>query len=221
MNLRCSALTFRVVAVSASLLAMLSPAARAERLPKTVIPSHYALTLAPDIKAATFTGLETIDVDLKEPSKTITLNSAEIAFQSVTVEAAGKELTAAVTSDAEKEESTFTFPETLPAGPATLTVHYTGILNDKLRGFYLSKTDKRSYAVTQFESTDARPRLSELRRARLQGHLRHHARHRQKRYRHLERADCQRHAWSRCQQAHDQVRPHGEDVHLSCRLPCW
>ncbi len=156
MNLRCSALTFRVVAVSASLLAMLSPAARAERLPKTVIPSHYALTLAPDIKAATFTGLETIDVDLKEPSKTITLNSAEIAFQSVTVEAAGKELTAAVTSDAEKEESTFTFPETLPAGPATLTVHYTGILNDKLRGFYLSKTDKRSYAVTQFESTDAR-----------------------------------------------------------------
>ncbi len=30
------------------------------------------------------------------------------------------------------------------------------MLNDKLRGFYLSKTKERNYAVTQFESTDAR-----------------------------------------------------------------
>jgi aminopeptidase N len=156
MNLRCSALPIRAILAAAALLATLAPAARAERLPKTVIPSHYALTLAPDLKTATFTGIETIDVDLKEPAKSITLNSAEIAFQSVTVKAAGKELTATVSSDEEKEESTFTFPETLPAGPAMLTIHYTGILNDKLRGFYLSKTDKRNYAVTQFESTDAR-----------------------------------------------------------------
>ena len=33
---------------------------------------------------------------------------------------------------------------------------YTGILNDKLRGFYLSKTKLRNYGVTQFEATDAR-----------------------------------------------------------------
>ncbi len=38
----------------------------------------------------------------------------------------------------------------------TLEIEYTGILNGKLRGFYLSKTEKRNYAVTQFESTDAR-----------------------------------------------------------------
>ncbi len=35
-------------------------------------------------------------------------------------------------------------------------VAFTGVLNDKLRGFYLSKTKARNYAVTQFESTDAR-----------------------------------------------------------------
>ena len=29
-------------------------------------------------------------------------------------------------------------------------------MNDKLRGFYLSKSERRSYAVTQFEATDAR-----------------------------------------------------------------
>ena len=38
----------------------------------------------------------------------------------------------------------------------TLAIAYTGILNNELRGFYLSKTAKRNYAVTQFESTDAR-----------------------------------------------------------------
>ena len=37
-----------------------------------------------------------------------------------------------------------------------LAIAYTGILNDKLRGFYLSKTKLRSYGVTQFEATDAR-----------------------------------------------------------------
>ena len=35
-------------------------------------------------------------------------------------------------------------------------IEYSGTLNDKLRGFYLSKTARRNYAVTQFESTDAR-----------------------------------------------------------------
>ena len=38
----------------------------------------------------------------------------------------------------------------------TLDIAYTGILNDKLRGFYLSKTKARNYGVTQFEATDAR-----------------------------------------------------------------
>ena len=37
-----------------------------------------------------------------------------------------------------------------------MNIEYTGILNNELRGFYLSKTAKRNYAVTQFEATDAR-----------------------------------------------------------------
>ncbi len=63
---------------------------------------------------------------------------------------------AAVTLDAKKEQATFTFAQTLPAGPVRLEIEYKGILNDKLRGFYLSKTKLRRYGVTQFEATDAR-----------------------------------------------------------------
>jgi aminopeptidase N len=108
------------------------------------------------LKAATFSGVESIDVKLAEPANHILLNAAEIAFESVSVTADGKKQRATVSLDKAKEQATFSLPERLPAGKATLTIHYTGILNNELRGFYLSKTAKRNYAVTQFESTDAR-----------------------------------------------------------------
>jgi aminopeptidase N/puromycin-sensitive aminopeptidase len=130
--------------------------ANAQRLSSTVRPEHYTLSLTPDLKAATFSGVETIEVSLAEPATSITLNSAEIAFQSVTISAGGKQQTATVASDKDKEQTTFTVAEQIPAGKATIAIAYTGILNGELRGFYLSKTEKRNYAVTQFESTDAR-----------------------------------------------------------------
>jgi aminopeptidase N len=132
------------------------PHLQGQRLPQTVRPEHYSLALTPDLKAATFTGDETIDVTLTAPSKTITLNAAEITFKTVTVTAAGATEAGTVSLDADKEQATFTFPQQLPAGKAHLTITYSGILNNELRGFYLSKTAKRNYAVTQFESTDAR-----------------------------------------------------------------
>lgn len=130
--------------------------AHAQRLPQTVHPEHYSLTLAPNLKDATFTGEETIDVLLDQPVDSITLNAVEIKFQSVTTEVGGKELKATVTEDEQKQQATFNFNKTLPAGRITLKIEYSGILNGKLRGFYLSKTEKRNYAVTQFEATDAR-----------------------------------------------------------------
>jgi aminopeptidase N len=152
---------------------------QAQRLPAGVHPEHYGLRLTPDLQAATFSGEETIDVRLDAPSKSITLNAAEIRFAEVkgyvlpsaeysygalgsqpkplsAMEADKHPQTAAITLDAGKEQATFTFAKELPAGKVTLAIRYSGILNDKLRGFYLSKTKKRNYAVTQFEPTDAR-----------------------------------------------------------------
>ena len=138
------------------LLCALPGSLQAQRLPQTVRPEHYTLELTPDLKAATFTGLESIDLSLAEPADRIVLNAVELDLKSVTVSAAGKQQKASIAFDKEKEQAIFTFPEKLAAGPAKLTIVYSGVLNDKLRGFYLSKTDKRNYAVTQFESTDAR-----------------------------------------------------------------
>ncbi|MHB1700495.1 MAG: M1 family metallopeptidase [Acidobacteriaceae bacterium] len=142
----------RNLKIAASFALAFAVAANAQRLPQTALPSHYSLALAPDLKAATFTGDEMIDLTLSAPSKTITLNAAEITFKSVTA----NNQTAVVSLDAGKQQATFTFPSELPAGKVSLAIQYTGILNNELRGFYLSRTAKRNYAVTQFESTDAR-----------------------------------------------------------------
>jgi aminopeptidase N/puromycin-sensitive aminopeptidase len=158
MKIRCFTASVRPALAASAAIAcfFLAPALNAQRLPSTVRPEHYTLALTPDLKAATFSGVESIDVTLAEPTDRIALNAAEIAFQSVTVTAAGKELKATIALDNDNEQAVFTFPEKLPAGKATLAIAYTGILNNELRGFYLSKTARRNYAVTQFEPTDAR-----------------------------------------------------------------
>ncbi len=123
-----------------------------QRLPESVKPQHYALAIAPDIAKATFRGSETIDVTLAAASNTVTLNALDLQIQSVTADGQA----GSVSFDVPRQQATLTFPKALPAGHAVLSLAFTGVLNDKLRGFYLSKTKTWNYAVTQFESTDAR-----------------------------------------------------------------
>jgi aminopeptidase N/puromycin-sensitive aminopeptidase len=151
-------------------LALAVGSAEAQRLPGGVWPEHYGLTITPDLAAATFTGVETIDVVLDNETNAITLNAAEIEFTSVLAQpekmpegsACAKDLGAyspdfaTVALDAAKEQATLTFQCAMSPGKARLAIEYKGILNNKLRGFYLSKTKTRSYGVTQFEATDAR-----------------------------------------------------------------
>ncbi len=63
---------------------------------------------------------------------------------------------ARATLDPSKEQVTFAVDRPLAAGAAEINIQYHGILNDQLRGLYLSKGNNRRYAVTQLEATDAR-----------------------------------------------------------------
>ncbi|MDE3103788.1 MAG: M1 family peptidase, partial [Acidobacteriota bacterium] len=131
-------------------------AARAQRLPGNAHPQHYSLELAPDLRHATFTGTVAIDLTLDAPARSITLNAAELQLLRAQVTAAGQTQTAEIAVDATQEQATFTVPQPLPAGLVTLRIDYTGVLNDRLRGFYLSRTATRRYAVSDFEPTNAR-----------------------------------------------------------------
>jgi aminopeptidase N/puromycin-sensitive aminopeptidase len=136
---------------------IVSSCAGAQRLPGGVVPEHYSLTFTPDLAAATFSGEEDIQIQLQRPvNRAITLNSAEIQIQKATVTQGGKSQEAQVSLDPAKEQATLEMAGPLGPGPASIHIQFTGILNDKLRGFYLAKTKLRRYAVSQFEATDAR-----------------------------------------------------------------
>ena len=125
-------------------------------MPANVTPLHYDITVTPRLANATFGGHVIIRVRLASPSSTIVLNAAEIKFGAASITAAGRRQPAGVSVDASKEQVTFTVPAQVPAGDADLDIAYEGILNDDLRGLYLSKANNRRYAVTQLEATDAR-----------------------------------------------------------------
>ena len=131
------------------------------RLPRTVVPKHYELTLAPDLLAFTFEGIESITVGISEPTDEIVLNAAELEISRATLKRDGTSMDGTVTLDEQRERVTIALPETAQVGEWQLELTFTGILNDQLAGFYRSTFkdadgNERVIATTQFESTDAR-----------------------------------------------------------------
>jgi aminopeptidase N/puromycin-sensitive aminopeptidase len=146
----------RVLPVILAAICAMAGVAGAQRLPHNVTPVSYDMKFTPDLAKATFAGEAKIQVNLAEASDKITLNSAELKITSAQVTAGGQTQTATVSYDTDKEQATLAVPNAIAAGPATLQLSFDGTLNSELRGFYLSKTPRRTYAVTQFEPTDAR-----------------------------------------------------------------
>ena len=146
----------RILAVMTFVVLTLSLAS-AQRLPEVARPDNYKLTFAPDLEKAKFEGDETITLRLLKATSEITLNAVDIDFHDVTVMSGGATQKATVTPEKEKEMVVLKVEKPLAAGPATIHITYTGILNDEMRGLYLGKDDKgRKYAASQFEATDAR-----------------------------------------------------------------
>ncbi len=138
------------------LFSLLTFPAVAQRLPRTVIPEHYAIQLAPDLAKGTFAGEETIKVSVREPVTAIELNAIELEISQASVDAGGTSHPAEVALDPKAQTARLTLAEALAAGPAEIHIRFTGTLNDQLHGFYQSHTARRKYAVTQFEPVDAR-----------------------------------------------------------------
>lgn len=131
--------------------------ATAQRLPETAKPENYKLTFTPDLENAKFEGDETIAVRVLKQTSEITLNAVDIDFHEVTIASGGTTQKATLAPDKEKEMVVLSVEKPVAAGPATIHITYTGVLNSEMRGLYLGKDDQgRRYAASQFEATDAR-----------------------------------------------------------------
>ncbi len=134
--------------------------------PKKVLLSHYItpvnykIFLSPDLDNFIFEGEEEITIKVSKPTNKIILHSAEIEVLSAQFLGKSQMRAKNISYNDRDETVTFMFPNIIPVGTGKLKLIFTGILNNKMRGFYRSRYthEGKEYhmGVTQFESTDAR-----------------------------------------------------------------
>uniref|UniRef100_F7ETK7 Leucyl-cystinyl aminopeptidase n=1 Tax=Xenopus tropicalis TaxID=8364 RepID=F7ETK7_XENTR len=132
------------------------------RLPNSIKPVHYVLTLHPDMTTMYFAGTVQIKLNITASSNNIVLHSSGLRIIKAHVS-----VTEGTTMDAEVleyptfEEIAIILPESLPKGKeCLLTIQYTSNFSSTYYGFYkidyMEKGNKRSLAATQFEPLAAR-----------------------------------------------------------------
>ena len=138
------------------------PDERSYRLPKTVTPERYELSLAPDLAAFTYSGEEHVSLSITEATSQILINVVDLDIQSAALSnASGASLTGTVTMIPEEERASIALSGEAAPGAWTLDLRFSGILNDKLHGFYRStytdaNGEQQVIATTQMEAVDAR-----------------------------------------------------------------
>ncbi|XP_063944123.1 aminopeptidase M1 isoform X2 [Daucus carota subsp. sativus] len=131
------------------------------RLPTWVVPKHYDLTLNPNILASNFTGSVRIHLSVLDPTRYLVLNSLDLIIHEVSFTTNElKHVPCDVVVDGEDEILVLLFEEALSLGEGILSINFSGILDEHMKGFYrgtyVDGGVKKNMAVTQFEAVDAR-----------------------------------------------------------------
>ncbi len=139
------------------LLSVSTPALAQSQLPRTVVPVSYDIRVEPDAAAMTFTGSETIEVDVKTATRTIVLNAADLNVHTATFDGAP----AKVALDAAAQTLTVTLAKPATVGHHRLAFAWSGKINTSAAGLfaidYPGQDGKpQRMLATQFEAPDAR-----------------------------------------------------------------
>jgi aminopeptidase N len=132
------------------------------QLPREAVPHHYSLTVTPNADNLSFDGSVTIEVEVLKPTRTLTLNAADLSFKKAEISPAGKgSIAASAKADAETQTVTFDFGRMLQPGAYRLAIDYSGKINTQANGLfaldYKNKEGRDARALfTQFEASDAR-----------------------------------------------------------------
>ena len=131
------------------------------KLPKQVVPEEYEVRIVTDVEKRTFTGSETVKLNVREPVRQLVLNALEIEIKTAAVD--GKTLPAAAIKLNPKEETlTLALENELAAGPHQLELEFAGKINQQGQGLYYAAYQEQGTGAkkvmlgTQLEATDAR-----------------------------------------------------------------
>jgi aminopeptidase N len=132
------------------------------KLPKpVVVPTEYAIRIVPNIDKLTFEGTETIKLKVRAPVRQLVLNALDLRITNASID--GKDLApSAIKIDKDKELLTLDLPSELAPPNHTLTLSFSGTINQQGRGLYYMRyqeqgTGAKKIALgTEFEPTDAR-----------------------------------------------------------------
>src|SRR6267154_862260 len=108
------------------------------KLPKDVVPKHYALRIVPAATYDRFDAEALIDIEVARPVPAIVVNAAELSFKSVRLRAGtGDETNLTPSFDPQLETVTLT-PATAPIAPGSyrLGIEYSGKIGKHPQGLY-------------------------------------------------------------------------------------
>ena len=131
------------------------------KLPKEVRPTEYAIRIEPNLEKLTFTGEETVTIEIAKPVTRLVLNALEIeiAFASFDGKSLPKE---AISLEPGEQTLTLTLPNEAAAGAHQLTLKFSGKINPQGQGLFYARyqergtKEKKTMIGTQFEATAAR-----------------------------------------------------------------
>jgi aminopeptidase N len=131
------------------------------QLGDNVTPTNYAIDLTIDPRNDSFSGVVTIDVDVKRATSKIWLHGQTITANGALARLAdGSEIAAQYTevdlAVAPSGVASLTFAEPVGPGAVVLVIPYTTPYNTKLNSAYKAEREGDSYIVTQFEAIGAR-----------------------------------------------------------------
>ncbi len=129
-------------------------------LPQHIKPHRYKISIKPDLQNFTFAGSEIIEIALDRSVKEIILHAAELDITEAECIQENYIVNASVSYDVRAETATLHFSNTLQKGKCQLKLTFTGVITEKMRGYYRSSYQHegqlKHVTTTQFESTDAR-----------------------------------------------------------------
>ena len=140
----------------------LKPLSSMFRLPVTVVPTNYDISVSFNIDAKKYKGFVITDIDILAPTRHICVNSSNLQLTNIKV-SQGTDSVLGTISDSDSSIGVvrFDFGSTLAVGKYKLSMDFSGRIRSGLQGVYLNKYtgadgEEKEGLATMFAATEAR-----------------------------------------------------------------